>query len=87
MGDRFRAKDLVVIFLSPVSRARNDVDYDTQGSARPAASLHPGLHAATRFAGCGCDADGSCKGEVLALNFDLVFTDGLTDTDMSFVHC
>ena len=41
-------------------------------------SLHPGLHAATRFAGCGRKAYGSCKGEVQGLNFGLVFTDDCT---------
>ncbi len=39
MGDRFSAKGLAAVFLSPVSQAQDDVNYDTQG-----------LHAATRFA-------------------------------------
>ncbi|MBK8314819.1 MAG: hypothetical protein IPL01_12760 [Acidobacteria bacterium] len=32
MGDRFSAKGLAAVFLSPVSRALDDVNYDTQGS-------------------------------------------------------
>ncbi len=53
MGDRFRAKDLVVIFLSPVSRALNDVNYDTQGSLglRPRFTLGYMLPPASRVVG------------------------------------
>ena len=53
VGGRFRAKSLAAVFLSPVSRALNDVDYETQGSLglRPRFTLGYMLPPASRVVG------------------------------------